>query len=802
MKVTYNWLKEYVDLAWDWRELVDRLTMSGLALEGVEELGTQYQGVVIGHVLECHPHPAADHLAVCQVDLGRAVHTIVCGAPNVAAGQKVAVALPGTRLPSGLEVRKTQIRGVESAGMICAEDELGLSEDHSGIAVLSPDLIPGQPFAPQFGLDDVVLDFEVTPNRPDCLSVLGIAREIRALTGAELRIPPHAVAESGRPTATSIAIAIETPEDCPRYVGRVIRGVRVGPSPAWLQRRLRAVGLRPINNVVDATNYVLMELGQPLHAFDLRWLAEARIAVRRARPGESLCTLDGVRRELTEEVLVIADGQQAVAVAGIMGGANSEVSEATTDILLESAYFDPRRVRRGRSLLQMQTEASMRFERGVDWAMTPVAADRAARLIAELAGGQVAPEPIDLFPNPPKVPCIRARVSRVNQLLATHLEIPAIARSLSLLGCQVEPNGDELRVIPPTYRPDLQREADLIEEVGRLYGYDRIEGSQKSRAPWLKPLDRHSSLGRRLRQRLIGLGFDEVMSNTIVENRWLTQIGDEPLAVRLANPPTETQGVLRTSLIPSLLEVACRNLNQRLPSVAIFELGKCFRQLAGKRYPQEYLLLSGLLTGRRSASPWKADHREVDFLDLKGALEALLDHPGLRFVPADHPCLRPGWSARLELGHFPCGYAGEVRSSLCASFDIKRPVYIFELEFEALVERGWGQARVFSPLPKFPPIERDLAVVLPVEVNSDQVSEEIRAAAPSLIEVVELFDLYQGDQIPAGHKSLAFSIRLRSPDRTLADEQADAVIGEILKRLEARFGAVQRGAAGSQLQSN
>jgi len=792
MKITYNWLKDYVDFAWNWPELVERLTMSGLAIEAVEDLGQQYRGVVIGHVLERRPHPDADRLSVCRVDVGQEVHTVVCGAPNVAAGQKVPVILPGFLLPDGTRIQRTKIRDVESAGMICSEVELGLGEDASGIMVLDAHLQPGQAFSPGAGLDDVVLDFEVTPNRPDCLSLVGIAREVQALTGAELRMPAGSVAEGGPPTAASIAIDIEDAEGCPRYVGRLVRGVQVGPSPQWLQRRLQAIDQRPINNIVDITNYVLMELGYPLHAFDLRRLADARIIVRRARPGEELDTLDGVVRGLDEEILVIADGRKPVALAGIMGGADSEVAEDTTDVLLESAYFDPRRVRRGRSRLEMQTEASIRFERGADWAMAPVAIDRAARLIAELAGGQVAPGRLDVYPNPQRQTRITARPARINQLLATDLDVPTVSCTLERLGCEVEQQGDELRVTAPTFRPDLQREADLIEEVGRIHGYDRIEGSREAKGAWLPPLHRRNGLQSSLRHRLAGLGFDEVVSNTIVEQHWLSLTEDEEGAIRLSNPPTEAQGVLRPSLLPSLLDVARRNFNQRAASVAIFELGKCFGASPDPQGHQESLHLAGLWAGERTASTWQADRQEVDILDLKGALEALLDHPALCFVPADRPPLHPGCGAQVRLGNSPCGYLGEVKPALRSSFDIERPVYIFELDFQTLVDSWQTQVSAFRPLPKFPPIERDLAVVLREEVSAAEVVAQIRTAAPQLIESVDLFDLYRGDQIPAGHKSLAFAIRLRSPEKTLEDKQADRIVGRIIELLEEKFDAKLR----------
>ncbi len=792
MKITRNWLAEYVDVPWAWPELVERLTLSGLELEAADDLGARFAGVVVGRVQECRRHPNADRLSVCRVETGDGERTVVCGAPNVAAGQTVAVALPGARLPNGMEIRPARIRGVDSAGMICAEDELGLGDGHEGILVLDDGLPPGQSLAAALGLDDVVLDFEVTPNRPDCLSVVGIAREVRALTGTPLRLPEVAVAESGRPASADVSVSVEDPADCPRYVARIIRGVRIGPSPSWLQRRLRAVGLRPINNVVDVTNYVMLELGQPLHAFDLERLAGGQICVRRARPDEQIQTLDGVSRPLEPGILVIADGQGPVAVAGVMGGATSEVTESTTDILLESACFAAPLVRAGKGRLQLQTEAAMRFERGVDRETTAFAADRAAGLIAALAGGQVAPEAVDAYAGPAPTPPIRARLSRMGQVLALPLEAASVATTLTLLGCAVTADGDALQVVPPSFRPDLQREVDLIEEIGRIAGYDSIVGSQTAAAPWLRPLERRFAVRRSLRTRLCGLGFDEVMTTSIVDSRWLDWVGDGGRAVRLANPPTEAQSCLRSTLVTSLLEVARRNLNQRLNTVRVFELGRVFGQTESRQRPDEEWRLAALWTGQRSASPWRADQQETDLLDLKGVLESLLDDDTLGFTATDHPCLRRGHAAQVSLRGEPVGYFGQAAATLTSGFDIARAVYIFELRYQALVTHWQSQVAMASPLPRFPAIERDLALVLPQDAVAAQIAGEIRAVRPDLIESVELFDQYQGGQVPAGHKSLAYALRFRAPDRTLADGEADAAVHAVLARLAERCGAVLR----------
>ena len=789
MKITYNWLKEYVDFAWDWPELAERLTMAGLEFESVEDLGARYEGVVIGRVNTCCPHGNAERLTVCQVDVGTGVNTIVCGAPNVAAGQTVAVALPGTTLPDGMQIKKAKIRGVASEGMLCAESELGLGDNHDGIVVIDENLPVGIPFAAATGLGDVVIDFEVTPNRPDCQSLLGIAREVHALTGNSLRFPNRQVPESGPATAADVRIDIEAPDDCPRYVGRIVRGVEVGPSPEWLQRRLQAVGQRPINNIVDITNYVLLELGHPLHAFDLHALDQRRIIVRRAHTGETLEMLDGTRCQLDEEMLVIADGTRPQALAGVMGGAHSQVSVDTTDILLESAYFAPSRVRLARSRLGLFTEAATRFERGADWDAPVQAIDRAAHLIAKLTGGAVAPEPLDVYPRPGQRRQIPLCVDRTNQLLATELDSIAIVQILERLGCRVE-SGQPLVVTAPSFRPDLTRPADLIEEVGRIYGFDRIEGRQEASGPWITRRNPELAFRQVARQRLLGLGLDEVVSNTIVESRWLELVGAAGHAARLTNPPTETQDALRTTLVPSLLDVARRNFNQRAAGVAIFELGKCFIAAAAKgARPEENWYLTALWSGRVSASPYQADAREADFFDLKGLLEALVGEGDLRFTPADRPECRSGHAACISLGGQPLGWLGQASTDLCAAFDLERQVHIFEISLTALVRHWHGQERSFTALPKFPPIERDLAIVVRADTATAELIATMRDSAPHLVESIEVFDLYQGDQIEAGHKSVAFAIRLRDRKQTLQDAQADAATSAMLKRLEARFGA-------------
>jgi phenylalanyl-tRNA synthetase beta chain len=796
MKISLKWLREYVDVDWSVAEFIERLTLAGLEEESVEDLGAALAGIVVGKVIEREQHPNADRLSVCSVEVGDdAPRTIVCGAPNVAAGQTVAVVLPGSHLPDGTRIGKAKLRGVASEGMICSEVELGLGTDSSGIMVLPDEWDAGTSFPLAAGLDDTVIDFEVTPNRPDCLSVVGIAREVATLAEVELRMPQVQLSTSGAAVDTAASVTIDDEQGCVRYVARVIRGVSVGPSPAWLQDRLRAVGQRPINNVVDVTNFVMLELGQPLHAFDLARLQDHRIVVRRSQPGETVQTLDGATHELTDSgILLITDGAGPIAVAGVMGGADSEVTEQTTDILLESAHFDARQIRAGARRLGMHTDASMRFERGADPDMPETASQRAAALLAEVAGGEVAPGVIDEYPVLKERRTISLRPSRAARLLALPVDDSICSNILQRLGCSVTAgeNGS-LDVLVPSFRPDLEREIDLVEEVGRIHGYDRVPVSEQLCGPLPGTAGGDYDEQRRLRQALTGLGLDEAITSSIVADTWAESAG--PVACRLANPPADGVSCMRTSLVPGLLDVARRNLRQRAPGVALFEVGRVFLpDTAGTGGAHhEPRQVAGVLTGLTSPSPWRSEQRPGDFLDLKGIVEQLLlGVSAVTYAPVETPLLHRGHAAMITIGDADLGTIGQVAPHLIASFDLTHDTYIFELSCEALFTAWASRATQFQPLAKFPPIERDLAIVLDDQVPAGQVADEIRATAPELVDDVRLFDVYSGDQVENGKRSLAFSVRLRSPDRTLEDGDADSVIKRALQRLEASFQAQLR----------
>ena len=581
---------------------------------------------------------------------------------------------------------------------------------------------------------------------------------------------------------------IEDADGCPRYVARVLRQVAVGPSPRWLQDRLRAVGQRPVNNIVDVTNFVMLELGQPLHAFDLHRLQEGRIVVRGARPGEALRTLDGGDHELDGSALVIADASRPVALAGVMGGAESEVTEGTMEVLLEAAYFDPRRVRSLSSRLGIRTEASFRFERGVDWDLPAAASARAAALMAEIAGARPAPGCIDVMPAALQRRRIRLRPSRAASLLAVDVGPARCRRILESLGCAVSEGGaGVLQVEAPTFRPDLEREIDLVEEVGRVHGYEEVPARSELRGPPPGPAVAGYDGQRRVRRLLTAAGLDEAVTSSIVADDWAELSG--PVACRLANPPAQGVSSLRTSLVPGLLDVARRNFHQRSPGVGIFEIGRVFIAADGGGHG-ESLRAGGLLAGGLSASTWRAEQREVDFLDLKGALDGLLQGiDGICFEPAEGSPWRAGHGARIRLGDRILGALGQVDPAIGARFDLDRDTHIFELELSELFDAWAQRPSAFHPLPRFPAVERDLAVVLDEAIPAGQAEAAIRSAAPDLVERVDLFDVYRGDQVEAGKRSLAFSLRLRSAERTLEDGDADRILDDALERLRGAFGA-------------
>lgn len=804
MIVTYNWLKQFVDFDLTPEDLSHRLTMAGLEVDAMEKFGEGLDSVIVARLASVDPHPDADRLTICQVETGSDTVQVVCGAKNHRAGDLVALAQVGSVLPGDFKIKKSKIRGQVSMGMLCSEKELGLAEESEGILILPDGLPLGRPVFDALGLKDVSYELGLTPNRPDCLSILGVAREVAAMVGSPVKLPLVSAAEEGPPIEESTSIVVEEPDLCPRYAARLIRGVKIGPSPEWLVRRLESVGMRSINNVVDVTNYILMELGHPLHAFDFNHLRGRRIAVKRPAEGEEFSTLDSQKRLLGREDLVICDAEGPVALAGIMGGENSEVQPDTVDILLESAYFNPVAIRRTSKRLGIHTESSHRFERGADVNMVPVALNRATALIQEVAGGAVAKGSIDVYPKALSERKLTITTRRTNEILGLKLETLEIQRLLRSIGLDVEPAGDRvdeaLYVSVPTFRPDLEREIDLIEEVARLNGYDRIPSTMPAgRAICHRPTG-HQRQVTCARNAMVTAGFSEVINYSFISSAaWdcLCLDADDyrRRAVPILNPLTEEQAVMRTSLVPSLLETAARNLAYRSRDLALFELRPVFHPVDREDLPREGLRLTAVRCGRREPEGWAQAQQGVDFFDLKGVVENLLETfriPGVVWESGrSEPFLHPGKSCSILMGERTLGTIGEVHPKVLENYDIDIPLYLFDLDFEELssVSRSFGG---FSPLSRFPDVYRDSAFLLDEEISAQQVFDVLAEVKGRDVEEVVLFDLYRGPGIPEGKKSLAIRVRYRSVEKTLTDEEINSAHGIMVQALGKKLGAETR----------
>ncbi len=812
MKAPLSWLKEYVAIDLSVEELASRLALTGTEVERVTTAGVpgdeeNLQRFVVGKVLDCQRHPEADRLSVCQVEVGEAApRTIVCGAPNVAAGQTVAVVLPGGVLPGGTRIKEAKLRGVVSSGMILSEAELGLAAKSAGIMVLPSEWQAGELLASHFQLSDWVLEVEVTPNRPDCLSVRGLAREIAGITGAPFAEDlAFSVPWGSRTIDQDIAIEVQAPDLCPRYAARVIRGVTVAESPLWLKARLAHAGLRPISNVVDVTNYVLWTLGQPLHAFDLRTIRGGRIIVRRALPGETIVTLDGELRRLTPDMLVIADAERASVVAGIMGGEESEISESTTDVLLEGATFAGPSIMRTSAALGLRSEASTRYEKGLDPEMVPLALDMACSLIVELAGGEVSVGTIDVraYEHVPRR--LRLRPQRVAKVLGTEVAQAETQTILERLGCQVTPAGGELLVEAPSFRRDLEREIDLIEEIARIHGLERLPSTLPARRQGHGGLNRSQRLRRRVEDLLVGAGLTEVINFGFTDDRWPDRLRLAPAdslrdGVRIANPLSAEQSMMRTLLLPGLLATAQRNLAVREERVHVFEVGRVFIP-QGASLPREDLHCGILCLGPWEPAGWLRSQATVDFFLIKGLLERLADglHCELRFRALQgEECeraafLHPGRSASVcSAEGSVLGWVGEVHPSVLQAYDLRGPAAAAELDLEQLLECA-DEIPMFRDLLAFPPVEQDLALVVDKSLPAAELVARVREAAGPLLEEVRLFDLYEGAQVPPGKKSLALRLNFRSPERTLSEGEVNELRAKMLACLRKELGAELRG---------
>jgi len=798
MKVTYRWLQEMVNLEVGPEELAERLTMAGAEVEAVVKVDAKMPGVVVGKVTDLWKDEKRSSVHWCRVAVGGSELTIACGAPNVSVGIKSPVALPGAVLPGGRKIEPRSLGNLVSEGMLCSEWELGLGEDTAGIMILPASSRVGEPVSQALELDDCVIEINVTPNRPDLLSVRGVAREIAALTGAAFRSPSWEMPSEGAPIGEFVSVRVKDYALCPNYTARLIRGIKVVSSPFHLRRRLFVCGFRSVNNVVDATNYVMLESGQPLHAFDFRLLEGGGIIVRPAREGETIVTIDGVERGLSSRVLVIADSAKPVAVAGVMGGMNSEVSAATVEVLLESAFFNPVTVRRSARELGLSTEASRRFERTVDRAVVPEALHCSSALIVASAGGSVAGGWIDKKRKQFRTPVVRLNCSRVSRFLGVELDPAVCVRILSALGLEhLGGKSSTLRFKVPSWRPDLTREADLAEEIARLYGYEKIPTTAPRGEIAPLPPPGEYRLAVRIREILCASGLDEVitysfMNQLDLEGLELDENDPWRRMVQIANPLSKEEGWLRTTLLPGLLRVVKHNLNRNVDQVEAFEVGRVFLSCGGSSPPaEEGRLALVLCPGREQNGLF--ERPRPNFFSLKGILEELLlclGLNGIAFSPETHPFFQPGRSTRVRAGGDWLGWAGEATESVRESFDVARPVFLAEIALDRFPVPGEVPVR-FRPLPLYPAVGRDVAIIVDETVAYDDITRAMEELRPPLLEDWRLFDIYRGHPLARGEKSLAFKLIYRSASGTLLDKKVSEVhqaFKEALaRRLSCRF---------------
>ncbi|OGR00707.1 MAG: phenylalanine--tRNA ligase subunit beta [Deltaproteobacteria bacterium RIFOXYD12_FULL_55_16] len=800
MKFTLNWLREYIDTDLEPTQIADHLTMLGLEVDACLPCYPELTGVVVARIAAVQPHPNADKLVLCDVDAGQERLRVVCGAPNARAGLVTALALPGAVLPGGFTIKPAKIRGEQSSGMLCSAKELGITEDQTGIMELASDLKPGQTLGLALGLVDTMIEVDLTPNRPDCASVLGIAREVGGVIGKRIKPPVEA-----SPVLTNenlpFRVEVESAADCPRYAARLVKNVKIGPSPWWLQQRLLAVGLRPISNIVDITNFVMLEYGQPLHAFDFRKLAGGRIVVRRARSGETLATLDGSEHQLDHEMLMICDAEKPVALAGIMGGANSEVDAETCDILLESACFTAIGIRRTAGRLKLSTEASYRFERGVDPQGVPMAMERAVQLMVTLAGGEIVAGGVDYQDGVAAPAPIILRGKRTCALLGMELSLERIAAALTGIDIEVEKiAADTLRVTPPSFRVDLEREIDLIEEVARIVGYNLLPTTLPLVPMIFSEPDTLRELRKKVAETFVALGFYEAINYSFVSPQQHDLLGlaagdSRRETVHLLNPLAEDQSVLRTTLLPGLLENLRRNVNHQSHDVRLFEIGKVFHP-QGNEQPEEPFRLAAVFSGRRhpKAPVFHAGETLVDIFDVKGVMTQVLDR--LRLGAAitcqagvageELPFAEPGSVLAVRGGEKILGWCGAFNQKTLKAFALKQQAFFVDLDLAAL--SGFSpQAKTFAVLPRFPFVKWDLALIVPEGVAAGEMLAAIHGCGEKLIERAEIFDVFQGKNIEAGKKSIAISITYRALERTLDDETVGKIQQKIIEMLISSF---------------
>lgn len=791
MLVSLKWLKDYVDVEMTPTELADALTMAGLEVDEIKQIKPAFTGVVSAEILSAKPHPSADKLSLCAVTDSIQTYPIVCGAKNIKAGDIVPLAKVGATIPGGYTIKSTVLRGEKSDGMLCSEEELEVGDDNTGIMQLPPGTALGKPLEEILDLGDTVLDVSITPNRADCLSMIGIAREVAAITGKKIKMPAGEVYESAEDINSITSVKIIDSDLCPRYTARMIKDVEIGPSPVWMKTRLEAVGLRSINNVVDVTNFVMLEMGQPLHSFDFRFLEEGRIVVRKSVQDEEFVSLDGKARKLEADTLLICDGVKPVAIGGIMGGLNSEVKDDTRIVFLESAYFNPSSIRRSARRLAMPTDAAFRFERGIDPEGVLAALNRAARLISDLSGGKVCKNYIDEYPA--KVPAaanIPLALNRVNAVIGTAIEGSEVIRILQSIGMEVkESEPGQYSVTPPTYRVDITREIDLIEEVARLYGYDRVPVTLPDVAVTEMVVIPRLDLEERIRTVLTGNGYNEVINYSFISPQsvdylGLTENDERRRLVHIKNPLVEDQAVMRTTMIFALLDSLKKNANNGCFNLKLFEMGRIFLSCGAGKLPEERNVLAGLLSGTIGEDLWNY-RLNVDFYDVKGCLDNLfsdLKTGDCRYVAENpEPFLHPGKSANIYLKDSKVGYLGEVHPDVKDRMDLKVNSYVFEINLDMLVSHIAGEV-TYKEISKYPAVARDVAFVVDSSVQADYMLDIVLRQKEDLLENVGIFDIYAGKGLPDGTKSLGLRFSYRSPDKTLTDLEVNNVHERIVRK--------------------
>lgn len=794
MKISLEWLKDFVDFDEAAEIIAQKLTMAGLEVEAVEKAGGNVEKLKVAKILKIKPHPKADKLKICEVDAGDEKTDVVCGAPNIYEGLKSIWAPPGTELPDGRVIEEAAIRGSISAGMLCSLQELGLEEKSTGIHEFDDDVNVGDSAAPLLDINtDIVLEVAVTPNRGDALSVEGVARDLAAVLGKKMKYAPDDCPEEGEPADNKVTLEILDPVGCPRYVAKIIEGIKIGPSPLWMRRRLENEGIRAINNIVDITNYVMMEVGQPLHAFDMDTLAGPGIVVRRSKPGEKFVTLDNAERVM-EDDLLICDVEKPVALAGVMGGLNSEVTENTVNVLLESACFEPSGIRRTSKRLGLPSEASYRFERGVDPCLQPRAANLAAALMAKYAGGKVLKGALDDHTEIQPPPEILLGDERVELYLGIEVPREECKRLLESIGFEVKESDKGLIALPPSWRGDVAEEADVIEEIARLYGYDRLPVTLPEGRPGPVEKEPEEVLIPRINESMVGAGYHEIITLSFMNPDALDRLeipeGDiRGKTVPLLNPLSREESVMRTSLIPGLLNTASYNLKRLRDNIRLFEIGRVFIDNKEQQLPDEPTAVAGVSIASDEKTFYKQDVNP--FYRIKGAVEEILSEikaENVIFKPdAPQPYMLKGENASILIDGESIGYVGRIRPSVAEKFDISEPVHVFELDLPALLRLS-SVVLKFKPLPVHPPAFRDIAFVVKENVPVAEMMEVASKVAPDFIENVEVFDVYRGKPISEGFKSVAFSIVYQWPDRSPVDEEVNELHGKVVERLKKKFG--------------